>query len=289
MTDAAVRPLRIAGRYDLGPVIGRGGTGVVRAAWDRRERRLLAAKVLPADNAALAQAAHERALELAHPHLLGTVGWVAEDGIVLLLAPLATGGSLRDQVEQAGAPPPAVVHAVLDQVLAGLAGLHERGWVHRDVTPANVLLDAGTGPWRVRLGDLGIAAPEGTPQPPGTAPGTAGFLAPEAAGGAPVDRRQDLYAVGVLGRRLLALGRPPPAARSLLAVLEQLADPAPWRRPGSADDARALLRETARQLPPAHAPEVPARATTPPAPGWIPAARAASAWFRPSRRAGPAR
>lgn len=272
----------MAGRYDLHTELGHGGSGPVWTAWDRCERRWVAAKLLRDD--ALVTAVHEQSLRIDHPHLLAPLAWVAEDDAAVIVTPLATGGSLRDQLACGVVPGAGVVLDLLDQVLAGLVALHERGWVHRDVTPANLLLDAGTA-WRVRVADLGVAARIGAPVAAGSAPGTDGYLAPEALAGAPVDPRQDLYAVGVLGLLLLRAAQDRAGStatdtdtdddcRWARAVLARMADPDPGRRPGCAAEARSLLRDAAAAVPTGERPPVPRRATTPPPAGELAAASA---------------
>ncbi len=118
---------------------------------------------------------------------------------------------------------------ILDQTLAGLAAVHEAGIVHRDVKPANLLLEAtGAATPHVRLTDFGIAQAVGEPRltAPYAVVGTPGYLAPELEEGADPHPRQDLFAVATLGLEMLLGHRGPFAedeipdtalARTLLA------------------------------------------------------------------------
>jgi serine/threonine protein kinase len=241
----------LAGRYHLLEVLGSGATGTVWRAWDLREQRFVAVKLLraparpsaPSGPAGSAESdpvvrfVREQAVRVAHPHVAAPTGWVADDDRVALTMELARGGSLADLAADRHGQPfgAAYVAELLDQLLDGLAAVHAAGVVHRDVKPANLLLEAtGRARPHLRLGDFGIAAPAG--QPGGEAVGTPGYAAPEQLLGALPDPRQDLHAVGVTARRLL--GRAPGPLDALVADLAR-ADPA--RRPASAADARRRL------------------------------------------------
>jgi serine/threonine protein kinase len=227
------RPL-LAGRYELRDEIGRGATGVVWRAWDRRWRIQVAVKVFHAIGAT--------GPSVIHPHVLAQVPTVAEDGTVLAVMDLVRGGSLLDLCTERGRLPEAFVAVVVDQLLQALVAVHARGVVHRDVKPANLLLDAtGTGRPRVRLADFGDETTIGTP----------GYLAPERGAGAPPSPSQDVYAAGVLTRRLL--DRPGP----LVTLADAMSRVDPQRRPNATT---ALARLRSLPLPRADAwPTVPDR------------------------------
>ena len=198
-------------RYLLLHEIGRGATGGVHVAWDRQERRYVAAK--PATSFVPPT--------VDHPHVL--THWT-DEGLVLM--PLVRGGSLRDLCAEVGRLPEAYVAVVLGQLLQALVAVHAAGVVHRDVKPANLLLDASGSGWpRLRLADFGDA----------TTAGTRGYLAPEQEAGAPAHACQDVYAAGVLARRLLDC--PGPLATLAASMARQPAG----RRPTAAD-ALARLR-----------------------------------------------
>ena len=241
----------LAGRYVLVDQIGVGGTGSVWRAWDRRTRTYVAAKVLGHHHAGLLlRFVREQSVRISHPHVVAPTGWAADDDAVVLTMDLVRGGSVETLLARHGPLPPAYVAVVLDQTLAALEAVHAAGIVHRDVKPANLLLEVtGTGRPHVRLADFGVAAPirESRLTPwPGPI-GTDGYMPPEQVEGAAPDPRQDVYAAGVLATRLLT-GLPPhrrnqPAGGPLGPVLDAMTEPDPDRRTPSSAAARAALRD----------------------------------------------
>ncbi|MEU3662549.1 serine/threonine-protein kinase [Streptomyces sp. NPDC032940] len=260
-----------AGRYELVDPIGRGGVGAVWRAWDHRRRRYVAAKVLQQRDAhSLLRFVREQALRIDHPHVLAPASWAADDDQVLFTMDLVTGGSLVHLVGDYGPLPPGFVCTLLDQLLAGLAAVHAEDVVHRDVKPANVLLEAtGTGRPRLRLSDFGIAMRLGEPRLTETnlVVGTPGYLAPEQMMGAEPDFAADLFAVGLVALYLLEGAKPdaktlvryfaehgtPPAPQGipepLWQVVATLVQPDPEARFRTATGARKALAAAAELLP----------------------------------------
>ncbi|MET8560600.1 serine/threonine-protein kinase [Streptomyces flaveolus] len=260
-----------AGRYELADPIGRGGVGAVWRAWDHRRRRYVAAKVLQQRDAhSLLRFVREQALRIDHPHVLAPASWAADDDKVLFTMDLVAGGSLVHLVGDYGPLPPAFVCTLLDQLLSGLAAVHAEDVVHRDVKPANVLLEAtGTGRPRLRLSDFGIAMRLGEPRLTETnlVVGTPGYLAPEQMLGAEPDFPADLFAVGLVALYLLEGARPdakalvryflehgtPGAPKGvpdpLWQVVASLLQPDPADRFRTATGARKALAAAAELLP----------------------------------------
>ncbi|MEW2129185.1 serine/threonine-protein kinase [Streptomyces sp. NPDC005435] len=222
------------GRYELADPIGRGGVGAVWRAWDHRRRRYVAAKVLQQRDAhALLRFVREQALRIDHPHVLAPASWAADDDQVLFTMDLVAGGSLVHLVNDYGPLPPRFVCELLDQLLSGLAAVHAEGVVHRDVKPANILLEAtGTGRPRLRLSDFGIAMRLGEPRLTETdlVVGTPGYLAPEQLLGGDPDFPADLFAVGLVALYLLE-GAKPDARAIVRYFLEHGTPAAPARVP----------------------------------------------------------
>jgi serine/threonine-protein kinase len=239
-------------RYVLADQLGVGGMGTVWRAWDRHERRWVAAKLVdPYDAHSLERFVREQDVVVRHRHVVQPRdrAALACGGAVrtFFTMDLVKGGSLELLLARQGPLPEAYVRIVLEQVLQALTAVHAAGIVHRDVKPGNLLLEpTGTGrPW-VRLGDFGVAAVAGDPRltrgPGGV--GTGGYMSPEKATGGPPDPRQDLYAAGVVAGQLLTGGDPgdPPPPGDLGRVLGTLTAPDPELRPRTASLALELLR-----------------------------------------------
>ena len=223
--------------------------GTVWRAWDVRERRWVAVKVLGTyDGSLLLRFAREQAVRIRHPHVVAPVAWAADDECAVLSMDLVGGGTLQALLDTHGALPEDYVAILLDQLLDALAAVHAAGLVHRDLKPDNVLLEAtGRGrPW-LRLRDFGVAAPVDDvrlTRVPG-AVGTDGYRSPEQGRGVLPDPRADLYSVGVVALQCLSgrLPRPPitPPDGPLAPLLRALVAHHPAARPADARTARAWL------------------------------------------------
>lgn len=207
-----------AGRYELVDPLASGGAGVIWRVWDLREKEYRAGKVLKqSDSASLLRFMRETSWRIAHPHVVTPLGWVGEDDRVMFTMPLIRGGSLSALIKQRGPLPPRWAVQVTEQLLEALAKVHDQGLVHRDVKPANILLNpasAGAEPF-VLLTDFGIAAPVGDPRMTRVTEviGTPGYMSPEATYGLDPDPKQDLYSVGVVLLEMLTGQRPPKDGR----------------------------------------------------------------------------
>lgn len=271
-------PGLVAGRYEL---LDRIGAGAMSSVWRARDHRgdpgrpsIVAVKVLGAHDAStLLRFVREQSVRVRHPHVAAPTGWAAEDHRVVLAMDLVRGGSLADLLAERGALPPSYAVLLLDQLLQALTAVHAAGVVHRDVKPANLLLEpSGSGPPLLRLGDFGVAAIVGDVRltlDHGVV-GTDGYLAPEVLDGAPPATGHDLYAVGVVAAQLLTGRAPRPGVRPLVpegplrAWGESLTDPDPGLRPASA--AAALERLRRIEVPADEPwPAVPDRLGAPPA------------------------
>ena len=161
---------------------------------------------------------------------------------------LVRGGTADDLLAEHGALPEDYVAILLEQLLQALEAVHAAGVVHRDVKPANLLLEpTGCGRPHVQLADFGAAVALGAPiVGADSVVGTDGYLAPEACAGAGPDPRQDLYAAGITAVELLT-GHVPRSPRDLprgrlRRLLAELTHPDPDRRPPSASAALDRLR-----------------------------------------------
>lgn len=240
----------VAGRYRLLDQVGSGGMGSVWRANDLRTGDDVALKVLGLHGSALlARFVREQAVRVRHPHVVAPHGWAAEDDLVVLAMELVAGGSVADLVCEHGPLDAGTCALLVEQLLMGLAAVHAAGLVHRDVKPANLLLEAtGAGLPHLRLGDFGVAAPVADRRfttVPG-AIGTDGYMAPEQARGAPPEPTQDLYAVGRVALELVT-GQPPARqgqipSHPLRPLIERLLVVDPEQRIASAEAALRLLR-----------------------------------------------
>jgi serine/threonine protein kinase/DNA-binding beta-propeller fold protein YncE len=229
---------QIAG-YRLEEQIGLGGMAVVFRAHDDRLDRMVALKIL-APGLALDDAFRQRfiresraAAAVDDPHIIPVFEAGEASGVLFIAMRYVRGGDVRTLLDQAGPLPPARATEIISQVASALDAAHARGLVHRDVKPANMLLDASAGtdrPDHVYLSDFGLSkqalAPSGLTST-GQFLGTLDYVAPEQIEGRPVDGRTDEYALACAAFELLS-GAPPFRRNEGLAVVyAQLSEPPP--------------------------------------------------------------
>jgi serine/threonine protein kinase len=234
---------RIAG-YRLEDQVGVGGMAVVFRAVDERLGRQVALKVLSPELAA-DEDFRERfiresraAAAVDDPHLIPVYEAGEAEGVLFIAMRYVAGGDARSLVRRGGPLSPARMAAIVSPVASALDAAHAIGLVHRDVKPANMLLDVRQGrPDHVYLADFGISRHvQSTPGLTGTGQflGTADYCAPEQIQGASVDGRADQYALACTVFELLS-GRPPFRRDEAAAVIwAQMTEPPPLmtsRRP----------------------------------------------------------
>src|SRR6185503_12728723 len=156
----------------------------------------------------------EIAASLRHPNIVPLYDSGDADGVLYFVMPYEEGPSLRTRLDRDGALPVAHCVSVLRDVARALAYAHERGVVHRDIKPDNVMMSGGA----AVVTDFGIAKAVSAAQASGTAAdltltgsgiGTVAYMAPEQAVGDPAsDHRADIYSLGCLAYEVLT-GRPP--------------------------------------------------------------------------------
>jgi serine/threonine protein kinase len=190
----------VAGRYELGPVIGVGSSAVVRRGRDLHSGGPVAVKLFRA-GASLhdRRQLHQELATLGtleHPGLVGLHDGGTEAGRPFVVTDLVEGPTLAERIQD-GPLPVDEVRALGAQLADALAHVHSAGIVHRDIKPANVLLESGNRP---RLADFGISrALESTAvTTEGCIVGTAAYLAPEQVRGESVGPPTDVYALGLL-------------------------------------------------------------------------------------------
>jgi serine/threonine protein kinase len=215
---------RTIGNYQIMEELGRGGMAVVYRAYQQSLNRYVAIKVLP-PQFAFDQEFVERfqreakaAAGLRHPNIVVIHDVGQEEGIYYIVMEYLEGRTLKQVIEQGGPLPPKQVGRILEQVAAALDYAHKRGFIHRDVKPANIFVGEGD---RVTLTDFGIAKAGAETQHltrTGMLMGTPEYMSPEQAAGGMVDHRTDLYALGVVLYQML-VGRVPFRGTTPHAVL----------------------------------------------------------------------
>jgi serine/threonine protein kinase len=292
------------GPYRLDELIGRGGMGEVYRAYDTVHERTVALKRLPAylaeDRAFKAQFRRESRIvaRMRDPHIIPIHDFGEIDGRLYLEMRLVDGVDLSSLLRADGPLAPARAVAIVAQVASALGAAHGEGLVHRDVKPANVLVDAPQfGEDHAYLVDFGIAQDTSATEfgPAGTMVGSTEYMSPEQFEHGQVDFRADIYSLGCLLYTALTGSRPfsgdGPAAQmyahlhhpvplpsasvpripaELDAVISSAMAKAPSDRPGSAAEFAAAARAAlATEEPAARQPKpVLPFVTLPKLPGW---------------------
>ncbi|HKD37072.1 MAG TPA: protein kinase, partial [Pirellulales bacterium] len=217
------------GEYDVLEVIGHGGMGVVLKGFDRQLKRCVAIKVL-APHLAYNAAAKKRfareaqaAAAVMHPNVIAIHQVQSAGRLPFLVMPLVAGESLADRLARQGPLELKEILRIGMQAAAGLAAAHEQGLVHRDVKPANILLEKGVE--RAVLTDFGLAraADDATLTRWGIVAGTPQYMSPEQARGEALDGRSDLFSLGCVLYEI-ATGVSPFRAGSMVATMRRLVD-----------------------------------------------------------------
>lgn len=239
---ASRRPRRlavIAKRYVLRRLIGRGGMGRVYEAWDRREQRMVAVKMIHESLANDADVIHRFGNEVLalrsvdHPNVVAFRDTGLHFGAPYLVMELLEGPSLERHVAEHGPLDVDTALRVFCQAARGLAALHEAKIVHRDAKPSNLMLelDEKGKPVGATWSDLGLARVRARKiTAAGIAVGTGAYMAPEQVVGEDVGPRSDLYGLAI--SLFFALTGQLPfdtdARRSMLLQLASAAPPLSW-------------------------------------------------------------
>lgn len=215
---------RTLGQYEIRQELGRGGMATVYKAYQPSLGRYVAIKVLPPYHAEaetfIARFDREaRAVaRLEHPHILPIYDFGREGDLSYIVTKYVEGGTLKDYLGQPFDLQRAT--SIVSQVASALDYAHDQGIIHRDVKPSNVLLDHGE--WAL-LTDFGLAKMAGVSARitgSGVGIGTPAYMSPEQGQGLEVDRRSDVYSLGVILYEMLT-GRTPYEADSPLSVMVQ--------------------------------------------------------------------
>ena len=226
-------------RYDVGRTLGSGGMGEVYLARDRVLGRDVALKVLRTQYAGDSEFAERfkrearSAASLSHPNIVQIYDrGDTEDGSSYIAMEYVPGGTLKEKIVGDGPLGTRGAAALGAQVAAALGAAHERGMVHRDIKPQNVLLtDRGD----AKVADFGIARAGSsvTISRTGSVLGTAGYMSPEQALGKPATPKSDLYSLGVVLFEALTGELPYTADNPIAVSMKHVNEPV--RPPGEID------------------------------------------------------
>ncbi|HMR67143.1 MAG TPA: protein kinase, partial [Anaerolineae bacterium] len=220
----------------LGP-LGEGGMAAVYKAFQPGVERNVALKILPRvlakDEQFVARFEREARVlaNLQHPHILPVFDYGQEDGYTYITMPMVKSGTLSQLLKQGEPLPLAQIEKLIGQIGDALDYAHGQGIVHRDIKPSNVLLDERG---NCLLTDFGIAkrveASDNKLAATGGIIGTPSYMSPEQGSGGEIDRRSDIYSLGIILYEM-ATGRVPFKAETPLAVMiKHLNDPLPLPR-----------------------------------------------------------
>jgi WD40 repeat protein len=220
------------GHYEVREVVGQGGMGLVLKAFDQTLQRVVAIKVMASQlsNSASARKRFVREAQAAaavrNEHVIDIHAVEGASERPYLVMEYVSGVSLQERLERSG---PLEIKEILRigiQTAAGLAAAHAQGLVHRDVKPANILLENGVE--RVKLTDFGLAraVDDASITQSGVVAGTPQYMAPEQARGEAVDHRADLFSLGSV-LYALCTGHAPFRASGTLAVLKRVCEETP--------------------------------------------------------------
>lgn len=214
----------LAQRYRISGRLGKGGMGEVYKATDLLVGQPVALKFLPeelAGNEGMLERFRNEvrlARQVSHPNVCRVYDLGEADGHLFLSMEYIDGEDLASLLRRIGHLPPAKARETAQKLCAGLAAAHEKGVVHRDFKPANIMIDARG---EVLITDFGLAA-AGTVEAGDIRSGTPAYMAPEQLNGSEVTPRSDLYALGLVLYEIFT-GHPPFEAGSRKELLEKQA------------------------------------------------------------------
>lgn len=215
------------GRYEIERLVGTGGMGVVLKGYDTELHRVVAIKVLlphlASSGAARRRFAREAqsAAAVMHEHVVPIHNVEVDGDVSYLVMQYVPGRSLQTRVDEQGPLQVAEILRIARQAALGLAAAHEQGVVHRDVKPANMLLEESVD--RLLISDFGLArtVDDATLTRTGVVAGTPHYMSPEQAEGEVVGPTSDLFSLGSV-MYFMCTGHPPFRAATPMAVLNRI-------------------------------------------------------------------
>ena len=242
------------GHYSLREPLGSGGMAEVFLAQDEILKRDVALKLLKEqydDNVGFVERFRREARSAAslnHPHIIVVYDWGrSADGTYCMAMEYAPGGTLKDRILEDGPLPPRKAVEVASQIAQALGFAHERGVIHRNVKPHNVLLsEAG----EAKVADFGIAraAAATTTSRSNLILGTPSYMSPEQAKGGRVGSASDLYSLGVVLYEMLTGELPFEAEDPVALAMKHVEEPPRSPREAAPDVPEALEALTLKLL-----------------------------------------
>jgi serine/threonine protein kinase len=241
-------------RYTLGKLLGSGGMAQVYLAHDEVLDRDVALKVLRGqyaeDEEFVGRFRREArsAAGLSHPNIVSVYDQGrSEDGAYYMAMEYVPGGTLKDRIRRDGALAPDAAAGVALQITDALRVAHEKGVIHRDIKPQNVLV---TSSGDVKVTDFGIAraASATTATTTGTVLGTAGYMSPEQAKGEPVGPQSDLYSLGAVLYEMLTGNLLYEADSDIALAVRHINEPPPSPREANPEVSKVLDALTIKLL-----------------------------------------
>lgn len=220
------------GHYEVLQLVGRGSMGLVLRSYDEKLQRVVAIKALALPLAASGSARQRftregrAAAAVTHDNVIAIYAVEDAGPVPYLVMQFIEGVTLQEKIARTGPLQLMETLRIGLQIAEGLSAAHRQGLVHRDVKPANILLENGVE--RVKLTDFGLAraADDASLTREGVLAGTPMYMSPEQAQGEPVDARSDLFSLGSV-LYTMCTGRPPFRAPSAIAVLKRVCEETP--------------------------------------------------------------
>ncbi len=244
------------GAYQIVERLGRGGMAAVYKAYEPALDRYVAVKVLPqalSNDPAFIHRFHREAravAQLSHPNIVPIYNFGEERGITYIVMQLMEGGSLKR--EQGHVVDWKAALNLLLPVARALAFAHQRGIVHRDIKPGNVLLTEDDWPVLADFGLVQMAESSLKLTGTGVGVGTPAYMSPEQGQGGAVDARTDIYSMGIMLYELLTGEVPFKADTPMAVVIKHLTTPLPSPRevnPAVPLEVEAIIRKAAAKEP----------------------------------------
>jgi serine/threonine-protein kinase len=193
------------GRYKILGELGRGAMGIVYKAEDPNLDRIVALKTIILEDDAEGRKEYQKrffleakaAGKLNHPNIVTAFDFGEEDGVAYLAMELVEGTDLRLRLKDGAALSPVDAVDIAQQVAEGLGFAHERGIVHRDIKPGNIMLQPRG---QAKIMDFGLARMRVADHKTSTGMvlGTPKYMSPEQVAGQPVDQRSDVFSLGIV-------------------------------------------------------------------------------------------